>query len=1126
MRREKVEVEAEFKAKGLGKLKAQWLDFAGDLVEPVALLAAGATKAQAAWAGMRGVFLTRVLGPLGLVAGAAAGFLLTTKKLVGEWKQLGMRSSAALERMTLQFRPLLGSMELARKRVKELFEFTAKTPFRLESVAQANKILQNLTKGALATKEGMTLVGDSAAVADAGLANTATMVGRLYDGLQSGRPVGEASMRLQEMGLISGQTRNQIESMQAANVAGNEVWKIVEKELRRNEGAMKDLSETLEGLESTAADVRQQMQAGFSGGFMEGEKAGIKATTQAMEKLTPVAEYFGEVFGRGSNMIAKFKANLLNAVTGWDGFTGAAKAAAGGVLLFMGAVTVATGAAIGKFVAGILSATVAKKALIKATGGLAAAETAETAVTARLTVAKAQLAAAKVAVARGSTMEAVGATRVAAAETLAALKTNGMAASQIILRGALRATGVAIRFVLVQLRMMLVAIVTNPWMALATALLAVGAYLVNLSIATERARKALEGYKKATDDLNRSMQEQLASARTVADLRKVEADVVRELAQAYRDLEQATAKGDDSAANAARERVQVFEERKKAARNVDPNSLERGSSALELEAMLREREREARLSSEDFAARGPEEQAGVAKRRFQEQDFRRNQAGRDMEEEERVRARQDALRRGGEDRELKAAGLRGKASALRGELAAQANMENVGAFETAGEMQAKAKAWREELAAVEKQLLELESAGRGGILEEGLNSGSELQRLKTQVALYDELESAVKAEGDARRDLAAASDEERSGKEAALAAAVKELEVVRALNAAHGTIGSARGRQDAGVRIQDLEKRRKDDLDPAKREAARQERESAEFEVERARVDAASQVASLRLRGFEAEKMMLDFEREKLELARERGQIGEAAYGRERDILDARNEAMRREARERGESLQAAFEESRLRRLAEDARLEGDQPRAKALQREADERADARRRAELEREARQVTSDPASQRNFVNSRLREERAARSQARREEERDRSLGRQRTEAELGRSEAALRARGLRGRGETSAATKLEEEAARREDAVRKQELEREFLGKGFGAAEAASLAGRQVQVDQANRLLERFGSGGATVVADSLAQVGGGGGVAGRDRSEELLERIEKVLQSIEDNTDGEGGIPIR
>lgn len=69
MAREKIEAEVEFRPKGLAELKGKWADFAGDLLEPVVLLAAGATKAQAAWAGFRGIMENRVLGPLGLVAG-------------------------------------------------------------------------------------------------------------------------------------------------------------------------------------------------------------------------------------------------------------------------------------------------------------------------------------------------------------------------------------------------------------------------------------------------------------------------------------------------------------------------------------------------------------------------------------------------------------------------------------------------------------------------------------------------------------------------------------------------------------------------------------------------------------------------------------------------------------------------------------------------------------------------------------------------------------------------------------------------------------------------------------------------------------------------------------------------
>lgn len=1117
MRREKIEAEVEFKPKGLAKLRAQWLDFGGDLVEPVALLAAGATKVEAAWAGVRGIFLTQVLGPLGMVAGVATGFLLTTKKLVGEWKELGMRSAAALERMTLQFRPLLGSMDLARKRVKELFSFTAETPFRLEETAAANKMLQALTRGALATTEGMTLVGDSAAVAGAGLQETARYVGRLYDGLLNGRPVGEAAMRMQELGLISGQTRNQIESMEAANVSGLEIWRVVEKELQRNKGAMKDLSQTLEGLESTAEDVKQQMEAGFSQGFMEGEKAGIQATTQAMERLTPVAEYFGEVFGGISNVFAKGRAQLLDMATSFPGFTNAVKLAAGGMLVFTASIVTATGAAIGRFIAGIVSATAASGQLAKSTGSVAAAEAAETAVSARLTVAKAQLAAAKAAVARGSMVEAAGATRVAAVETVAAMRTNALAASQMILRGAFRATAGAIRFVVVQLRAMLVAIVTNPWMLLATALVAVGAYLMNLSIVADRARKALEGYKKATDDLNRSLGQQMSAVQTVTDLRKLEAELIRELAQAYRDLETASAKGDDKAADAARQRVEEVEARKREARGISPFALQRGESEIELERFLRDRGVEARLSREDFEARGPEEKAKLAERRLFERTRRRDEASGDIMAEKQVLMDQAEVRRQNEDRDLAAARMRQKLSDKRADYEKFRQGRDMGAFENAGEMQARGAAMRAEISAMEKQIREMEVEGRGSEMEVALSSDSELARLRAQVALYDDLQAKKKAEVDAREKLAQADKDGRQGAEAALQAAQQELAIAEKLDERYGRIRTAAGKQGVQERIADIERKRKDDMDPVALERARQQAAEADYQVARAKLDSEEQVASLRLRGFEAEKAALDFEREKLELARERERIGRGEYDRSRELLDARRNDLRRRTVERGTALQLGFEESRLRRLSEEARRGGDGTRARALEREADDRLERRRRQELEAQARGLTSDPASQRNFVESRLREERSARAADRREERRERELDRRSARADVGRDEAELRAKGLRAGGRSDEARAVEEAAARRQDAVRRERLRRQYLEDGFGAGAAEQLAGRQVKVDQANRLLERFGRGGSAVVADSLARVAGGGGVAGRDRDQVLLEQIKRVLDSIEDNT---------
>ena len=163
-------------------------------------------------------------------------------------------ASAQVETLETQFKTLLGSGDKAKERIKELSEFASKTPFKLEETAQASRVLQTLTKGALATGEGLRLVGDASATAGTDFKELAVHVGRAYDGLQSNRPIGEAMARMQELGLVTGDTRTQIEKLQKAG-KGKEAWKVLEAELKKTKGGMEDLSQTTLGLWSTTQDL-------------------------------------------------------------------------------------------------------------------------------------------------------------------------------------------------------------------------------------------------------------------------------------------------------------------------------------------------------------------------------------------------------------------------------------------------------------------------------------------------------------------------------------------------------------------------------------------------------------------------------------------------------------------------------------------------------------------------------------------------------------------------------------------------------------------------------------------------------------------------------------------------------
>jgi len=186
----------------------------------------------------------------------------TAIKFSSDFISAGLETTRQAEKVETQFKTLLGSAQAAQERYGELAKFAASTPFELNSVANASKILQTLTNGFLATGEGLRSVGDAAAIAGVKFDELAVTVGRAYSGLQSNRAIGESLARLQELGLISGKARTKIEELQKAS-KGQEAWKVLQENLDKTKGGMEALSETLEGRTSTLVDNIGLLAAGI-----------------------------------------------------------------------------------------------------------------------------------------------------------------------------------------------------------------------------------------------------------------------------------------------------------------------------------------------------------------------------------------------------------------------------------------------------------------------------------------------------------------------------------------------------------------------------------------------------------------------------------------------------------------------------------------------------------------------------------------------------------------------------------------------------------------------------------------------------------------------------------------------
>jgi hypothetical protein len=229
----------------------------------------------------------------GLAAGAGAAALIA--KSIGK--------AADMETLRTAFVPLLGGIKQARDRMAELAAFAAATPFELPEIAAASKTLETLTRGALSTGKGLTLVGDVASATNQPFSEIAVTVGRLYDGLQSGRPVGEVLMRLQELGVVSGETRGRLEDLQESGAAGKDTWAVAEQALSRFTGSMKLQSGTWNGLMSTLGDTISAVMVKFGEPIMDSLKPYLEGAISRIEALQAAAARAGQVIGEAFSVI-------------------------------------------------------------------------------------------------------------------------------------------------------------------------------------------------------------------------------------------------------------------------------------------------------------------------------------------------------------------------------------------------------------------------------------------------------------------------------------------------------------------------------------------------------------------------------------------------------------------------------------------------------------------------------------------------------------------------------------------------------------------------------------------------------------------------------------------------------
>lgn len=172
-----------------------------------------------------------------------------------------LRQAFRFETWEAMFGRMFENLDRGKQEVKDLVMLAAKTPFTIPGIIDASRQVRIFTDMARGGIKDMIMLGDAAAYANADVKDVAFWFGRAYSALSSGRPMGRAALRLQELGVMGGKARNQLERMGDAGVSASTKIKALDNIFKRYSGTMENLEGTGDQLFANLQDMVTWSQA-------------------------------------------------------------------------------------------------------------------------------------------------------------------------------------------------------------------------------------------------------------------------------------------------------------------------------------------------------------------------------------------------------------------------------------------------------------------------------------------------------------------------------------------------------------------------------------------------------------------------------------------------------------------------------------------------------------------------------------------------------------------------------------------------------------------------------------------------------------------------------------------------
>lgn len=196
-----------------------------------------------------------------------------------------MGKAFEFEKMTHQFKFLIGNMDEARDHMKMLQAMGDTPPFSLEEFAAASRSLMVLTDGALGFQKSLELVGDAAAATGVDIKSMADYVGRAYAIIRDGQPITRATMTLRNMGAITPEVASKLDEMQKAGKSNYEIWQALTSALGKFNGAMAETEQTGAGTMAAIGSLWDDTIRDFGGAVLETTKDALGGLLDWMKQL-------------------------------------------------------------------------------------------------------------------------------------------------------------------------------------------------------------------------------------------------------------------------------------------------------------------------------------------------------------------------------------------------------------------------------------------------------------------------------------------------------------------------------------------------------------------------------------------------------------------------------------------------------------------------------------------------------------------------------------------------------------------------------------------------------------------------------------------------------------------------